>query len=61
VSVVDNAFLDHTSKDAQGWGYTVFGRVVEGMDVVDAIEAEETDSGDRPLKDVSIQSVALED
>ncbi len=37
VNVADNDFLDHTSKDARGWGYAVFGRVVEGMDVVDAI------------------------
>jgi peptidyl-prolyl cis-trans isomerase B (cyclophilin B) len=37
VNLVDNAFLNFKSKNAQGWGYTVFGRVVEGMDVVDAI------------------------
>ena len=37
VNLVDNAFLNYKSKDAQGWGYTVFGRVVEGMDVGDAI------------------------
>jgi peptidyl-prolyl cis-trans isomerase B (cyclophilin B) len=34
----DNDFLDHTGKTPEGWGYCVFGRVVEGMDVVDAIE-----------------------
>jgi cyclophilin family peptidyl-prolyl cis-trans isomerase len=33
----DNASLDHTAKTPQGWGYCVFGKVVEGMDVVDAI------------------------
>jgi len=33
----DNAFLNHTSPDIQGWGYCVFGKVSEGMDVVDAI------------------------
>ena len=37
VNLVDNAFLDHKGKNPQGWGYTVFGKVVEGMDVVDAI------------------------
>ena len=37
VNLVDNTFLNYKSKDAQGWGYTVFGKVVEGMDVVDAI------------------------
>ena len=33
----DNAFLNHTAKTAQGLGYAVFGKVVEGMDVVDKI------------------------
>lgn len=37
INLVDNAALNHTSKDVRGWGYTVFGRVVEGMVVVDAI------------------------
>jgi len=39
VNVADNGFLDHKGKTAQGWGYTVFARVVEGMDVADAIVA----------------------
>ncbi len=38
VNVVDNTFLDHQGKDAQGWGYTVFGKVTSGMDVVDKIK-----------------------
>jgi peptidyl-prolyl cis-trans isomerase B (cyclophilin B) len=38
----DNAFLNHTSTDVQGWGYCVFGKVTEGMDVVDAIAAVST-------------------
>ncbi len=38
INTVDNAALDHRSKDARGWGYTVFGRVVKGMDVVRRIE-----------------------
>jgi peptidyl-prolyl cis-trans isomerase B (cyclophilin B) len=42
INTVDNDFLDHRSKDAQGWGYCVFGKVVEGMDVVDAIERTPT-------------------
>ena len=42
VNLVDNAFLDHTSKDSRGWGYTVFGKVTEGMDVVDKIAAVKT-------------------
>ena len=38
----DNAFLNYTSPDVQGWGYCVFGKVTEGMDVVDAIAAVST-------------------
>lgn len=38
INVADNAFLDHKAKNPRGWGYCVFGRVVEGMDVVRAIE-----------------------
>lgn len=37
INLHDNDFLNHTSKSAQGWGYAVFGKVVDGMDVVDAI------------------------
>ena len=37
INLKDNGFLNHTGKSAQGWGYTVFGKVVEGMDVVDKI------------------------
>ena len=42
INVKDNAFLDHTSPTPQGWGYTVFGKVVEGMDVVDKIKVVQT-------------------
>jgi peptidyl-prolyl cis-trans isomerase B (cyclophilin B) len=42
VNVVDNAFLDHTAKDGTGWGYSVFGKVIEGMDVVDKIKGVKT-------------------
>ena len=37
INVNDNGFLDHTAKTSEGWGYAVFGRVAEGMDVVDTI------------------------
>jgi peptidyl-prolyl cis-trans isomerase B (cyclophilin B) len=62
VNVVDNKFLDHTSKDSQGWGYTVFGTVTEGMDVVDKIKEVQTGSQgpfakDAPLKAVTITTV----
>jgi len=44
VNVVDNKFLDHTGKDQRGWGYAVFGKVTEGMDVVDKIKDVSTGS-----------------
>ncbi len=44
INTVNNAFLNHTSKDSQGWGYAVFGKVVDGTDVVDAIRTVETGS-----------------
>ena len=61
INTVDNGFLDHTAPSAQGWGYAVFGRVVEGMDVVDAIEKVRTGRkgfhDDVPLEDVRIERV----
>jgi len=42
INVKDNAFLNHSSKTPQGWGYAVFGKVVEGTDVVDKIKAVPT-------------------
>jgi len=42
INLADNDFLDHTAKDAQGWGYCVFGRVSEGMEAVDAIAKVKT-------------------
>ncbi len=44
INVKDNDFLDHSAPTTQGWGYTVFGEVVEGMDVVDAIKSVATTS-----------------
>ena len=42
INVADNTFLDHTAKTTEGWGYAVFGKVVEGEDVVDKIKAVST-------------------
>ncbi|WP_042428814.1 peptidylprolyl isomerase [Comamonas granuli] len=42
INVVDNAFLNHTSPTPQGWGYAVFGKVIQGQDVVDAIRKVRT-------------------
>ncbi|HCX32751.1 MAG TPA: cyclophilin [Rhodocyclaceae bacterium] len=59
INVADNAFLDHRSPDAQGWGYCVFARVAEGMDVIDAIRTAQTGSRgfhqDVPDEDVIIE------
>mgnify|MGYP002084006082 CR=1 FL=1 len=44
INTVDNKFLNHTGKNPQGWGYAVFGKVVEGMDVVDVIAKVPTGS-----------------
>jgi peptidyl-prolyl cis-trans isomerase B (cyclophilin B) len=42
INVGDNAFLNHTAPSRQGWGYAVFGKVVKGTDVVDAMRAVKT-------------------
>ncbi len=58
INLVDNVSLDHTAKTDRGWGYAVFGRVVEGMDVVDAIARVRT--GRRgPMGDVPIEPVVI--
>ncbi|MCB1662210.1 MAG: peptidyl-prolyl cis-trans isomerase [Pseudomonadales bacterium] len=65
INLEDNTFLDHSSKSTEGWGYAVFGKVVEGMEVVDKIKAVNTTvkSGhqDVPADDVIIESVELVD
>ncbi len=64
INTADNDYLNHTAKDARGWGYTVFGRVVEGMDAVKAISAVRTAtrSGMQnvPVEAVIIQSARRE-
>ena len=61
INVVDNDFLDHRGKTARGWGYTVFGRVIEGMGTVDRIAALPTGSGGPFAKDVPIEAVVIRD
>jgi peptidyl-prolyl cis-trans isomerase B (cyclophilin B) len=65
INTKDNGFLDFKSESAQGWGYAVFGRVVGGTEVVDAIEGVRTGSrgghDDVPVEDVVIRSVTLLD
>ena len=63
INTADNAFLDHKAETTQGWGYAVFGTVVSGTEVVDAIEGVKTGNrgghGDVPLEDVLIVSATL--
>ncbi len=58
VNLADNTFLNHSGKTAQGWGYAVFGKTVEGMEVVEAMASAETgNSGfhqDVPKEDIVI-------
>lgn len=65
VNLVDNGFLDHRGKNARGWGYAVFGRVVDGMNVVDAIASVKTGNRNRmqnvPLEPVTLNKVSLVD
>ncbi len=59
INVADNDFLNHTAPTPQGWGYTVFGKVVEGMDVVDKIRQVAT--GQRgPFEGVPTTPVVIE-
>ena len=59
----DNAFLNHTGENPQGWGYAVFGIVTEGMDIVDQIADVATGSSgayqDVPEEVITIESVTL--
>ena len=63
INVKDNDFLNHSAPTTQGWGYCVFGKVVEGMDVVEKIKAVATGSAgghqDVPVEDVIIESVEV--
>ncbi|MCL4106584.1 UNVERIFIED_CONTAM: hypothetical protein GTU68_009718 [Idotea baltica] len=63
INVKDNDFLNHSGKNMQGWGYTVFGKVVDGHDVLDKIRAVSTTTKgghqDVPVEDVIIESVTI--
>ena len=54
INVKDNDFLNYTAPNSQGYGYCVFGKVIAGMDVVDAIKKVKTGSQDVPREDVII-------
>ena len=63
INVKDNDFLNHTAKNEQGWGYAVFGRVVDGMDVVNKIKGVATTMAgghqDVPTDDVIIDAAVM--
>jgi len=59
INVSDNGFLNHTAPNANGWGYCVFGKVVEGKEIVDKIKGVKTGKraghSDVPVEDVLIE------
>ena len=63
INVKNNAFLNYSSKTMQGWGYAVFGRVIEGMDVVNQMEGVRTGNsgghGDVPATPIVIEKAVL--
>jgi len=64
INVKDNDFLNHKKKDMQGWGYCVFGKVTEGLDVVNKIKEVDTGSlaghQDVPTTPIVIKSVTVD-
>lgn len=63
INTKDNGFLNYSAPTAQGWGYCVFGKVTEGLDVIRDIEKVATGSrgghGDVPMEDVIIEKVTV--
>ncbi|MDH3934180.1 MAG: peptidylprolyl isomerase [Gammaproteobacteria bacterium] len=65
INLKDNDFLNHTSPTPQGWGYAVFGKVTDGMDVVESIEnvatANKGGHQDVPVSEVIIEKVTVQE
>jgi len=65
INTKDNGFLNHSAPTPQGWGYCVFGKVVDGLDIVQAIEKVDTGSAgmhqDVPVEDVIIETIEIVD
>jgi peptidyl-prolyl cis-trans isomerase B (cyclophilin B) len=60
INTKDNEFLDHTGKSMRGWGYTVFGKVIEGQNVADIISRAATGPGGPFSKDVPRTPIVIE-
>jgi len=58
INTINNDFLNHKNKTQQGWGYAAFGKVIEGMDVVDAISAVKT-TNRGSFQDVPVEAVVI--
>ena len=63
INVQDNDFLNHTGENMQGWGYTVFGKITQGEDVLDKIRCVQTGSQgghqDVPTEQIIIESISV--
>ena len=63
INVKNNGFLNHSGKSMQGWGYAVFGRVVEGMDVINKMKGVKTGNvaghGDVPTTPIMIEKAEM--
>ena len=60
INVKDNSFLDHKGNSSRDYGYAVFGKVTDGMDVVDKIKAVKTGNQDVPTETVLIKTIRLQ-
>lgn len=60
INTVDNAFLNHSGKTPRGWGYCVFGTIVDGMDVMDRIAKAPTGPGGQFQKDVPREQIVIQ-
>jgi cyclophilin family peptidyl-prolyl cis-trans isomerase len=64
INTKNNTFLNHKNETPQGWGYAVFGKVIQGMDVVDEISkvktGEKGSMSDVPMEPVVIEKVTVQ-
>lgn len=59
INTADNAFLNHKSRTARGWGYAVFGKVTKGMDVMSKIEQTKTSRNAIGMSDVPVDPIVI--